>query len=393
MVTINEAISMKKNIIIITSSITISLILLLSLSHLSEIDYFKKMYALVALNDSSQLNEHEISVKNHIGHQRDKVVIMGSCQVENGWCTKDTLATKCSLQRLLEREFTSRDHHNIRVMNLGIPQRAENHNLVVFLKTLKKKDFKYYLWHNDNAVDASTVHFSKQEIQLGYDREVISLLREVASENPDIDEIPYYIELIKKFRKDYKLDNSPKKQRAKKKDMGDQIKDLVRYIRINTKWLVAFQDYLYLSRTDYLPDSEFKEHAELLHKVFKESKGQKIEKVYYQKPESFDPEKVDIQLPNILTLKIIAKLAKQYNKKVFVYFEPGGNCQSDNIWTTHYKNKIINGIKDLPQLKILDLTDIQLVHHLETFNCINTTFIGSKRLAKRIYKEIVKYVD
>jgi len=98
---------------------------------------------------------------------------------------------------------------------------------------------------------------------------------------------------------------------------------------------------------------------------------------------------------NIATLRVMGKLAAYYHKKIYVYFGPEGRPanQKDAGYTLQYKLPIMNAVKDLPSIRILDLTSLPLDEDRDLYNFVNLTYAGNSRVADKMFDFIRRHAD
>jgi len=371
---------------------------------MSDLEFFHKFTRPFAIFDIDQLGNHEIFLKSPIGKKRSKIIAMGSCQFESYWCTETKKFYECSIPSLLEQEFFKNHYENVRVANLGFPGMAGGLNLNLFLHFLERPDVRYFIWNEEFSFKSGILsrgNIKELKMFIPYIYRKLQSLSEI---HPQLIEAKKMLGYIKK--------NIPDVEEIKINDYlhgGFEKKsiDFKTQLAINLKLLVKHSFLLELSVLENI----LKTNTSYLRRIrarlpslfaisykndFFDSFKDDLENSppFVHNPFQWKRDRFDITLDgqgqeNIIdSLQLMGKLAELYDKELYIYFDPSGACQTDQVYDRVYKNPIKEAMKEFSRVHIIDATTVGLIPGRDTFNCRQLTYFGNEKVAKFIYDKI-----
>ncbi|MBT4764794.1 hypothetical protein HOO14_07350 [bacterium] len=363
----------------------------------SKSPWLEKYLSRTYVDGLSTVLEHEAFTNSNIKSKNNKVILTGSCQLKSLWCTKDVIKTQCSIASLLEQSLV-RDNLPVSVMNLSVSTNVVGHNLHIFLRFLNNPKYKIFVWHNEagpTVLSNSLFNHSNKDIAsfLPY---IYNQLGFLMKKHADIDEL--FI-LNKRIKENFENIHELEETYLPERDMGAMesviynakytfgniidlnISEVIFHIRKNTEYLRSFKKRIDSIKARISPKTSYVKYEQELQGL----DVKPYEKMFYtggNVPLSNDK----LHYDNILILKIIDKLAGLYKKKVYFYIGPEAQCQNDNHFTKTYYNPMIELLSTLSNIKLMDLSGMEITPQRESFNCINMTYLGNKKIANKIYE-------
>ena len=363
--------------------------------------YFSRNY----VDNLQDVLAHEAFVEDHIGQEKNKIVLTGSCQLEALWCTQDILKTQCSIASLLEQSLSTK-RLPVRVMNLSVGTQVVGHNLHVFLRFLEDPSYKIFIWHNEfgpTPLSNSMFDHTKGDLasHLPY---IYNKLGALITKHPNISELIDLYQRIEKNIPDIKnmevmylpeskmniLDSIMYNMKYIFSNIIELNKEnILQRVRRNTGYLRSIKKRVEASKAQISPKISYGKYVDELNDL--DIKPYKS--VFYTQQSDVMVSKIsELHHDNVISLKIMNKLAALYNKKIYVYIGPEAQCQSNNYFTNNYYKPITDIVSSLTHVELLDLSDMEIVPQRESFNCINMTYLGNKKIANKM-SEVLLNID
>lgn len=372
-----------------------------------DIKFLRKFTAVYSTFDFTQVRDHEILQDNHIGSNKDKIVLLGSCMLGTIHCVMDQRPNdtfqECAISDLLEQKLIKNSNSNWRVANLSITSFTLGHSLNVFLQKLNDPKFKVFIWENDFQPSDSVLSLIDRDL-LTFLPYLLVELRKLKLTNPDIGEINELIQDIEnKFPnlvipKDEFLNhwNSQNKSvlagsisnlSQSLKMIGRlQFRDLARELNSNTSYLRLIQANMYRLLGISLPDDYYNKFIQKI-KLSNVPYSPHFYKEDDYKNKNFNQDK------QILVLRIMGKLAKKYNKKIYIFWGPSTACEKDEFITRNFVEPITKGLIEIPGISYINLKNLKMDQKIDSFNCINYTLLGKMKISDKIYENLVRNGD
>lgn len=371
------------------------------------IPVLKNFTAPYSVFEFDQVRNQESLQEHHIGKDKKKVVLLGSCMMGTIHCVADHRGNdtyqECALSDLLEQIIFRERLQEWRVTNLSLPAMTIGHSLNIFLQTLENPTFKVFLWENDYKHNDS-IFAQPNERLMTY---LPFLYQKLLFYEKDSPEIPEIAELKTQIEKKYPglaIPNQPflnKWEQSNesflrgtfnnlkdffssviKRDFGSVLRD----INQNTNYLRQINSLLYKLTSIPIPSNAYQAHFDSI----QNSTRAYTPALYgiYEKRENAED-----QTGQIIALRIMAKLAKKYNKKLYFYLGPNAICEKDQFFTKNFVVPLLKGISDLNSFPLFDLRQVKMEPRVDTFNCINFSVKGKMKLAHEIFKKLKENGD
>jgi len=363
--------------------------------------YFSSTY----IDRPEDVLTHEAFVVNHLGYEKNKIVLTGSCQLEALWCTKDVLKTECSIAHLLEQNLL-RKSIPVRVMNLSIGIQATGHNLNVFLRFLEDSRYKVFVWHNEfpSTLQGNSIFGLPKKELASFLPYIYKKTNKLIEYHPEIEELYTLSSRIKNvFPNINKMENQyfPENKMNLMNSFIHNIKflfkdslmlneeEVIQRVRRNTSYLRFLIKRIASIKAQISPQIVYSKFEKELNSL----PVKQYDKIFYNSNDGSVSHKSSIiHYDNILSLKLMDKLAGLYNKKIYVYIGPEAQCQENEYFTNNYYNPISHVVSKLKHTELLDLSNFGIIPQKESFNCVNMTYLGNKKIAEKM-SEIFKNND
>lgn len=369
--------------------------------------FIKKFTAHYSVSQFDEVRDHEILQRNHIGHDKNKIVLLGSCMLGTAHCVSDRRNNdtfqECTVSELLEQKLIRHDIKNWRVANLSLPAFTIGHSLNIFLQTLEDPKFKTFIWQNDYKDDDSIFSLKEDEV-MSYLPFIYQKLLLLKDKYPEIQEIKTLLTQIKgkyphlEIPKENFLNHWVDGNQSVMAGTWNNIKEVIseikhknisgvaRVLNQNTNYLRAMQSQLYKVFDLTVPESYYDDY---LPQIKSSQKAYTPE--YYQYKEERPQHQT--QEGQILPLRIMGKLAEIYHKKIYFYIGPSTQCQKEHFLDDNFINPIKNGIQDLKAFHIMDMKRLKMEPRVDSFNCINFSILGKRKASEEIYRQMLENGD
>lgn len=386
---------------------------------INRIGIFQKFTAPEWSNSYYDFEKHEAFLKDHIGHEKIHLAILGSCELESSGCAHGVFATKCTIAKNLEDLFYQAGYRNIRVMNLAIAGAETSRNLYSFLTLLDDPSYKAFIWEDElytnvsKQTNESIITHPYREVLENSDYDshfflppIYQRLQDLSQKYPEMHEITRMLKRIElehqQFSAVYSFDlNGPQRLGRPRLDFQQEFKsewkilepgnflhafdaDFQNHLSDNTRFLRDIQRRLpELLEVKKIP-ADF---SEIDRKTLLTKEANWHTKYYREIPWLHSEPPEIYNQDRILAFQLAARLAELYHKRLYLYFGPeGGLCQEDHVYTNYYKNIMLKASEGYSSVKIIDLTGVPLDWGVDTFTCVNTTYLGSQKVAMALFQ-------
>lgn len=366
------------------------------------VGFFKKFTAPEWVVSGEDLIKHEAFQPDYIGYEKNQIILTGSCELLSIWATRERVDNRFSIARQLESEFYARGIDAVRVLNLSLPIFTTTHNLHIFLRFLDNPRYKVFIWHND---------FNTQRLadnQMMPDDFIFASLVKLKKDCPDIPEINQMLHSRYNGRSQIIEPQSSSLPVQKSSDfdcirqvfvnLGSDLTMNMKFMFENWRKPEAIQDRL-KSNSLYLREFQRRLPEYLgfaaplpspidLGPVMSEKYPPEFWRLYRIRQAIKNVPGKTLQQDNILSLRLMGKLAQRFHKRIYVYFGPEGGVrqQEGNVYTEKYKMPIINALKDLPAVHIIDLTGLDVKQGSDAWSSANLSYLGNEKVAKKIFE-------
>lgn len=358
-----------------------------------------KFFSRIYVDSFEAVDRHEAFLTRENYKGTSKVILSGSCQLESLWCTENVLHPKCSIPHLLEKELEGSSKNKVKVFNVSLPKYNTGHNLNVFLKLLDDKDAKIFVWHNDLAGSMklnSLWGYTKEELNT-FLPFIFDKLTDLSKKYPGLKKTKQLLKMIEEqgFSRPKKptfissfLDNATF---YIKMIFTGKFDKAFHRIRRNTAYLRTMKRRIELLLVETSQKHSNNEYIRELEKI----PSTPYAEIQYKPIEAFSeltPTKV--QYYNILTLQVIDELSEIYKKKAFVYIGAEPQCQQDEYYSKFYVKPLADAVASLKNISMLDISSsIEFTPKKDSFNCINLTLLGNKKVSKKMSEFLTPYLN